>query len=334
MNRPHILQPSSSYLVQYPKAVEFAVQQASVFWPPEEPDVEKDIHQLRTEVSEAEYHGILTTLKTFTKYELVVGNEYWLGYINKIFNRPADINRMAITFGFWEDAIHAPFYFRINQLLGLDTDEFWNSYLNDEVMTSRMDWLSKIISRKSSIDDILRSIGSFSMTEGAILFSAFGFLKHFNSNGKNKIKNINAGINFSAVDETIHSQAGAWLFRTLLSQSQANVDLGKLRVTLETTARVIREHEHALILKIFEVGPIDGIDADQLIAFVEHRLDVCLQNLGYEPIFNPVCDKIKSWFYLDLESSTLHDFFDATGSDYNRNWDEKKFTWKTNNDSI
>jgi ribonucleoside-diphosphate reductase beta chain len=330
MKTPHLMETPTHYVVEYPKAVEFAIQQASVFWPPEEPDVEKDIHQLRTETTAAEYHGILTTLKTFTKYELVVGNDYWLGYINKVFNRPADINRMAITFGFWEEAIHAPFYFRINKLLGLDTDTFWNSYLNDEVMVSRMKWLEKIISRKGNTTEVLRSIGSFSMVEGGILFSAFGFLKHFNSNGKNKIKNINAGINFSAIDELMHSQAGAWLFRTLLAQAEG-VNTIALRSKLEDTTRVIRDHELALIDKIFEVGEIPGIDANMLIAFVEHRLDVCLANLGYAPIFNPTCDKIKSWFYKDLESSTLHDFFDATGSDYTRTWNEKNFRWSTVN---
>jgi ribonucleotide reductase beta subunit family protein with ferritin-like domain len=234
---------------------------------------------------------------------------------------------MATTFGCTEDAIHAPFYARINQLLGLDTDEFYNDYLNDPVLVSRMDWLAERISKRDTVDDILLSIGSFSMVEGAILYSSFGFLKHFNSNGKNKFKNINAGINFSAVDETLHSQAGAWLFRTLSSESIGEFNEASLRTKLEASARKIREHELEIIKKIFEKGEIEGITEEMLIAFVEHRLDVCLINLGYVAIFNPTCSKIADWFYTDLESSTLHDFFDTTGSDYTRSWSEKRFIW-------
>ena len=144
--------------------------------------------------------------------------------------------------------------------------------------------------------------------------------------------NINAGINFSAIDETLHSQAGAWLFRTLLDESIQSGDIieddaNRLREELEETAKVILEHESVIINKIFEKGNIKGISDTQLIHFVESRLDVCLKNLGYKQIFKPSYNPIAEWFYKDLESTTLHDFFSSTGSDYNRNWSEGKFLW-------
>ena len=96
---------------------------------------------------------------------------------------------------------------------------------------------------------------------------------------------------------------------------------------LEDTAKVILEHETVIIQKIFEKGNIKGISDKQLIHFVESRLDVCLKNLGYKSLFKPSYNPIAEWFYKDLESSTLHDFFSSTGSDYNRAWTEGKFTW-------
>jgi ribonucleotide reductase beta subunit family protein with ferritin-like domain len=164
------------------------------------------------------------------------------------------------------------------------------------------------------------------------LYSNFAFLKHFNSVGKNKLVNVNAGINFSAIDETLHSQAGAWLFRTLQSEAVADNaisddELRKLKMELEETAVVILEHESIIIEKIFEKGSIKGITNNQLTHFVESRLDVCLENLGYKAIFKPTYNPISKWFYKDLESSTLHDFFNAVGSDYHRSWTEGKFVW-------
>ena len=96
---------------------------------------------------------------------------------------------------------------------------------------------------------------------------------------------------------------------------------------LEETAKVILEHESIIIIKIFEKGNIKGISDKQLINFVESRLDICLKNLGYHSIFKPKWNPISTWFYKDVESPVLHDFFSSQGSDYNRNWIEGNFKW-------
>ena len=326
-----ILTPKSEYTTDYPIAIEFAKQQAEIFWLPDEIEVEKDLHDLKTNFSESEYHGVISTLKLFTIYELSVGNDYWQNYITKLFPRP-DIQRMATTFAFMEIGVHAPFYNKINEVLGLDTDEFYNSYKEDAVLANRMAWIGKRTEKKDTVYNILKSVGVFSMIEGAVLYSSFAFLKHFNSAGKNKLININAGINFSAIDETLHSQAGAWLFRTLLQEAEedgqlSTAQLNLLNHELEDTAKVILEHESIIIDKIFEKGAIKGITENQLKHFVESRLDICVEDLGFKGIFKPTYNPIAKWFYKDLESSTLHDFFSSTGNDYNRNWIEGKFQW-------
>lgn len=326
-----ILTEKSTYTVDYPTAIEFAEQQAEVFWLPGEIEVEKDLHDMKTTFTESEYHGVISTLKLFTIYELSVGNDYWQNYVSKVFPRP-DIQRMAATFSFMELGVHAPFYNKINEVLGLDTDEFYSDYMNDEVLKNRMAWIGKRTEKRDTVYNILKSVGIFSMIEGAILYSSFAFLKHFNSVGKNKLSAINAGINFSAIDETLHSQAGAWLFRTLLSEAIADNalkddELAKLKDDLVETANLILEHETVIINKIFEKGPIRGITDKQLIHFVESRLDTCLKNLGYKAIFKPTYNPIEEWFMKDIQSSTLHDFFSSTGSDYTRAWTEGKFTW-------
>ena len=326
-----ILTPKSEYITDYPVAIEFAKQQAEIFWLPDEIEVEKDLHDLKTNCTEAEYHGVISTLKLFTLYELNVGNDYWQNYVSQVFPRP-DIQRMAATFSYVELGVHAPFYNKINEVLGLDNEEFYNSYKEDEVLSNRMAWIGKRTEKRETVYDILKSVGIFSMIEGAILYSSFAFLKHFNSAGKNKLINVNAGINFSAIEETMHSQAGAWLFRTLLEEAVADGQLSSeqrnlLVHELEDTARVILEHESIIIDKIFEKGNIKGVTENQLKHFVESRLDICLENLGFTAIFKPTYNPISKWFYKDIESSTLHDFFSSTGNDYNRNWIEAKFKW-------
>lgn len=327
-----ILTPKSEYITDYPEAIAFAERQMEVFWFPDEIEVEKDLHDLKTNCSEAEYHGIVSTLKLFTIYELSVGKEYWINYISQVFPRP-DIQRMATTFGFIELAVHSVFYSKINELLGLDTPEFYNSYKEDKILADRMAWIGKRTEKVDTVYNILKSVATFSMIEGAILYSSFAFLKHFNSTGKNKIININAGINFSNVDEQIHSEAGAWLFRTTMKEALEDNKITeeqmlKLKKSLEKTAMVVLEHESIIIKKIFEKGTIRGITDKQLIHFVESRLDICLINLGFEAIFKPSYNPIAKWFYLDVDSAgVLHDFFSSVGSSYTRSWIEGKFVW-------
>jgi ribonucleoside-diphosphate reductase beta chain len=330
---PRILKPQDTYIIEYPQAVEAALEQFHIIWSPDEPDVEKDLHQIKTDFTDAEYHGVVSTLKLFTLYERRVGEDYWSGFVCKLFKRP-DIIRMAQTYAFIETAIHAPFYNRLNEVLGLDNDEFYSSYLDDPILKDRMDWIGRktIVPDTTNVIKILESLAVFSMIEGAILYSSFAFLKHFQAEGKNKLTNVCAGIDFSLKDENLHSQAGAWLYRTLkneyiLMYPERKIDIQKLEEDIRKTGKVIVEHETAIIGKIFEKGKISGTTDTQLINFVQSRVDMCLNNLDIESIFKPTYNPIAKWFYNNINGSKMHDFFARQGNEYNRKWVKSKFIW-------
>ena len=325
MNKPRLLERKTTYTFDYPEAIEAAEQQMDIFWHPNEIEVEKDLHDLKTNFTEAEYHSVVTALKLFTKYELEVGNEYWGGIIAKKFPRP-DIQRMANCFSFFELNVHAPFYNKLNEVLGLNTDEFYNSYVEDPALKERMDWIDANCSSKN----LPKSIAVFSIIEGAILYSSFAFLKHFQSEGKNKLINVTAGINFSVRDENLHSEAGAWLFRTLIKEMQVSPeDKKELHGDILKAVDEVREHEYRIIDMFFEKGAIRGITDVQLKNFVDSRLDLCLENLGFEKVFKPTYNPIAKWFYKNINGSKFHDFFTRVGSEYNRDWTENRFVWTT-----
>lgn len=312
--------PTKSYVTRYPAAVQFAETQERIFWTSNEIDVSKDVMDLRVHMSEAERHGVITTLKLFTMYELVAGEEYWLGRVLKSFPRP-EIQRMAATFGFFELNIHAPFYAKINKELMLDDDEFYLGYINDPVLSSRMDFIGKAV---DSEDDLF-SLAVFSLIEGAVLYSSFAFLKHFQAKGKNKLLNVVRGINFSVRDENLHSEAGAWLYHTLLGE--LGVSPENLVERIVGAAKAIYEHESRIVDMIFEKGEMEGITAEQMKTFVKSRINLCLERLGIEPIFEVANNIVAEWFYDNINAVSLHDFFTGIGNSYNRNWDEKRFKW-------
>lgn len=320
---PRITTPKKTYTMDYPTAIKFAETQMDIYWLPTEINLEKDIQDLRVELTPAELHGVVTTLKLFTLYELLVGNEYWGGRIKQEFPRP-DIEFMATTFGFVEIGIHARFYSRINEVLMLNTDAFYESYIHDPVLNERI----KFVESYANHPDLPLALGAFSMLEGAVLYSSFAFLKSFQANGKNLLKNTCSGINFSVRDENLHAEAGAWLFNTLLSEMQiSSEDRLELNSKLHEVAAQIYEHESRIVDMIFDQGDIDGIDKNELKIFVRSRINLCLENLGCPALYlvgeNPIAD----WFYLGINSYSLNDFFYAVGSEYNRSASEEDFSW-------
>lgn len=318
-----LMRPTMDYTTKYPQAVEFAKMQLDGFWHPDEIAVEKDIHDMKVNLTDAESHGVITVLKLFTIYELIAGGEYWGERVMKDFPRP-DIQRMANAFSFFELNVHAPFYNKINELMGLASYEFYNSYTQDETLKSRMEFIDEYVNH----EDTLTSLGVFSMVEGAVLYSSFAFLKHFQNQGKNLMVNINAGIALSVRDENCHSEGGAWLYRAL--KAELNPDkrtLNPLEARIVKAAEKVLEHEMRIIDMIFEQGSIKGITKLQMVNFVKSRINLCLKNLEIEPIYKVEYNPIADWFYKSINGGQFHDFFFKSGNEYNRDWVEGNFTW-------
>jgi ribonucleotide reductase beta subunit family protein with ferritin-like domain len=327
---PNIQRKTDSLLTQYPEVEAFTKQQLSIFWLPDEVKVEKDVQDVLVNMTPAEKHGVTTVLKLFTQYELKAGAEYWTGRFKRRFPRP-EFQEMAATFGMFELAIHKRFYQKINELLFLHTDEFYGSYSEDPILADRMEFIDGIV---GDPDDLV-SLAGFALVEGAILYSSFAFLKHFQQQGKNKLLNLVRGINFSVRDENLHSLAGAWVFKKLLEEKElGNHARAELQHRVHEMAQALYEHESRIVDMIFESGPIDGINATQLKGFAMSRVNAVLENLGYAHLVAVTDNPIADWFYKAINSYTFNDFFSGMGSQYHRDWDEQAFTWKTENEPV
>ena len=308
---------------EYKEPVEFANKQLQIFWLPDEVKVEKDIQDVLVNFSPAEKHGVITTLKLFSLYETHAGDEYWGGRFKKMFDG-AEFHRMAAVFAMFELSVHAPFYNKINQLLHIDTPEFYLSYQDNETLRSRIEHIGQIIGDE---DDAV-SLAMFSMVEGVILYSSFAFLKHFQSQGKNKLMNLVRGINFSLRDENLHAVAGAWCFK-LKTKDYTKEQLEAVEAKIIEGAKKLYEHEKEIIKMIFAEGKIEGITEHQLNNFVQSRINECLKQLGFKKMFDVKYNVIGEWFYKAINDYSFNDFFSGMGNQYHRNWDETAFVWKT-----
>lgn len=324
-----MLTPKDTFTVDYPKIKAFGDRQEAIFWPHAEIDIAKDRQSILIDMTESERFALIQTLKLFTKYEQVVGDEFWLNFVFQQFPRPADIQPMAAMFGAMELQVHANFYDAINRELGLSTDEFHNSYLDDKVLSSRIKNLHKMLSS----DDQLRILGTFAFVESALLYTGFALIKHFQSQGKNKAISVVAGVNFTSRDEDLHGQAVGELFKTLKDELLADgqIDeqyLADLKADIEAVARSVIEHEEMIAAQYFTKGEISGIDLESLVNFAKSRVDITLGYLGMEPIYNVTENPVSKWFYSGIHQYRSGDHFVTVSNEYTRTWDKNKLRWK------
>lgn len=319
---PRILTPTESLKVCYPEAHHYQDLQQKGFWTANEVNLEKDIQPILTETTEAEKHGILTVLKLFTLYE-TRADEYWGTVIKNMFPRP-EIQELASLNAAMELSVHRRVYDKLNQLLHVSSDEFYESYKQSETMQSRMDFLDHYLVYGSNLE----KIAAFCFAEGAVLFSSFAFLMSFRANGNNKLPNIGLAIKFSARDEDIHNQAASWLFRTLEQELREEGEDTDIEMEIGNMAYQVREHEHEIIDEIFSKGRIDGITDVQMKHFVDSRINVVMKRLGYEKLFEVKYNPIADWFDKIVESFQYVDFFAGQGASYSRGWDSQGFVWR------
>jgi ribonucleotide reductase beta subunit family protein with ferritin-like domain len=274
-------------------------------------------------------HGVLTAQSIITQYERMIGgDEMWGGKIARLFPRP-EIQRMCACFSNVELGSHAPFYALGNEVLGKANDEFYTQWKNDPVLAERI----RFIGECASSEDALEVTAALAFLEGAVLFTALGFFKGFNSRGFNMIGHFVSGIDGSTKDENFHSIASAQLFRQCRSE---RIALGNhtpaqdaaLKSKILAMARDVSQHEILITKKLFEVPGNRVVTEDELLAFHEDRIDVVLRRLEMEPLFGNKNGVISQWFYQQLSTVKVPDFFANTQLQYTRNWAKHKLGFR------
>ena len=322
--------PTDSYVARYPWATEMAIEQQAIYWPAEELGVEEDEQDFKTKLNEAELHGVITAQSILTQYELMIGGEeMWGNKIAKLFPRP-EIQRMCACFSNVELNSHAPFYNIGNEVMGNATDEFYTQWKKDPILSERIAFISSFATSYNPLE----VTAALAFLEGAVLFTALGFFKGFNSRGFNLIPHFVCGIDGSAKDENFHSIASARLFRQCKAERIANgnhnaVDEMNLQTIIKGIAEKVYQHELRINDLLFAIPGNRVVTNQELQHFHEDRIDVVLGRLEMPPMFGHEKGLISTWFYQQLSSVKVPDFFATTQIQYRRDWAKHKLTFRS-----
>lgn len=317
-----ILTPRVTYSpFEYERAYKYWELQQQSHWLHTEIAMSSDINDWKMNLTESEKNVIGNILKGFTQSEVFI-QEYWGSLVSRWFKKP-EIQMMAATFSAFE-SIHAVSYAYLNDSLGL-TD--FAAFLHEPTAKAKIDRL--IATKGKSKEDIAKSLAVFSaFNEGVNLFSSFAVLLNFSR--FNKMKGLGQIIAFSIKDESLHSEAGCWLFRTLV-QEFPEIFTDELKKELYDAARLTVELEDAFIDKVFELGPVEGLDPKDLKAFIRFRCNTKLGDLGLKSNWKNIDkDALKRMEWFDILSSgvSMQDFFSGRVSDYSKGSTDFSKVWE------
>jgi ribonucleoside-diphosphate reductase beta chain len=296
--------------MHYPKAHEYFQKQSYSHWNWNDISLVADITDWKQHLTETERQVIGQILKGFVTTEVIV-NDYWINKIARRFKHP-EIQQMSVCFGAME-AIHIEAYSKLNESLGM---EDYEQFLLDPTTKAKLD---NVLDRPEKTKrDIALSLAVFSaFTEGVNLFSSFAILLNFSR--FNKMKNMGQIISLSIRDESLHSEAGCWLFRTFI-QENPGLLTDELKEEIYEAARASVKLEDEFLDKAFELGPIEGIEVGDVKQFIRFRANNKLVELGlaanWRKVDKEAVARITSWFDILSAGATSVDFFAMASVDY------------------
>ena len=126
---------------------------------------------------------------------------------------------------------------------------------------------------------------------------------------------------WSVRDESLHSRMGCKLFRDMCSENNQLKDLCEKDIIIAAETMVKLETNY--IDKMFEMGDIEGIKANDLKHFIKKRTNEKLVELGYSNLashfkFDDNAAGNLDWFYHLTGGHTHTDFFAIRSTDYSK----------------
>ena len=262
-------------------------------------------------LSESEKNLIGNILKSFAQTETYV-NDYWSTKVAVWFPKH-EIKAMACVFADFE-SIHAEAYARLNEELGLDD---FKAFMEDEEAKAKIDRLTELPG--DTLREQALSLAVFSaFTEGVNLFSSFAILMSFQL--RNMMKGTGQIVEYSVRDESLHSKAGCWLFRTMMEEMPELND-SEMEDAIYEACELSVKLEFDFIDAAFEMGNVEGLNQDQLKNFIKERANQKLIELGFPPLYNdidPNLLKSMEWFGHLTSGKSHTDFFASRSTDYSK----------------
>ena len=302
----------------YPWCYDAWLTQQRLHWLPEEVPLADDVKDWHNKLTPSEQHLMTQIFRFFTQSDIEVNNCYMKHYA-QVF-QPTEVQMMLAAFSNIE-TIHIAAYSHLLDTIGMPETEY-SAFLQYKEMKDKYDYMQEF--SMDSLDNIAKTLDVFgAFTEGLQLFASFAILLNFPR--LNKMKGMGQIVTWSVRDESLHCASAIKLFRTFLNENP-EVWTQEFQRELYKACETIVTHEDAFIELAFELGPIEGLAADEIKDYIRFTANRRLSQLGLQPIYQ--IDKHPlPWLDTMLNAVEHTNFFENRATEYSKaatkgSWEE------------
>jgi len=210
------------------------------------------------------------------------------------------------------ETVHVAAYSHLLDTIGMPESEY-SAFMKYKEMKDKYDYMQGF--NVNSKEDIAKTVAVFSaFTEGLQLFASFAILLNFPRH--NKMKGMGQIVTWSVRDETLHCNSMIRIFREFINENP-EIWTPKLKKELYEACRVIIEHEDAFIDLAFEMGPMEGLTAQEVKDYIRFIANRRLDQLGLEGIYD-VDKNPLGWLDTMLNAVEHMNFFEGRATEYSK----------------
>jgi ribonucleoside-diphosphate reductase beta chain len=291
----------------YPWAYDAWLKHEQSHWIHTEVPMLEDVKDWKKRLTSEEKTFLTNIFRFFTQGDIDVAGGYVNNYL-PYFPQP-EVRMMLCGFAARE-ALHVAAYSHLIETLGMP-ETTYNEFMQYEEMKAKHDFFAQIAGQDAQT--IAQQIAAFSaFTEGMQLFSSFIMLLNFPRHGK--MKGMGQIITWSIVDETMHAQSMIKLFRTFIEENR-DIWNDELKSEIYKIAEKMVELEDKFIDLAFSIGPMEGLNGDDVKRYIRYIADRRLISLGLKGIFKVKKNPLP-WVE-EMVNAPIHtNFFENRATDY------------------
>ena len=304
-----LLTPSYSYKpFRYPWAYDFWKRQQQIHWMPEEVPLGEDCKDWATKLTDQERNLLTQIFRFFTQSDVEVNDNYMERY-GRVF-KPTEIKMMLSAFSNME-TIHIAAYALLLETIGMPDSEF-SAFLKYKEMADKHDYMQRF--GVETDEDILRTLAMFgAFTEGLQLFASFAMLMNFPR--FNKMKGMGQIVSWSVRDESLHCEGMIRMFHAFAAETGALTQ--QVKDDIVECCRTVVGLEDRFIDLAFEMGPVQGMTADDIKAYIRYIADWRLGQLKLPAIYGVKAHPIP-WLSEILNGVEHANFFEQRATEYSK----------------
>ncbi len=293
----------------YPWAYDAWLKHEQSHWLHTEVPMLEDVKDWKKRLTDEEKQFLTHIFRFFTQGDIDVAGGYVRNYL-PYFPQP-EIRMMLMGFSARE-ALHIAAYSHLIETLGMP-ESTYNQFLEYEEMRDKHDYITQVSSKNGTKESTATHIAAFSaFTEGMQLFSSFIMLLNFPRHGK--MKGMGQIVTWSIVDETQHAENMIKLFRTYVEENK-EIWNDELKSKIYSIAERMVALEDRFIDLAFSMGPMDGLDANDVKRYIRYIADRRLISLGLKGIMKVKKNPLP-WVEEMINAPTHTNFFENRATDY------------------